>query len=275
TAVEKVINLSEGEKSEMIKLAPGDWFALFSGNMASGHVFIVREQPIILYPYDIRSLAIRADVEGKQVKKGDTYTFELFSLGIPTDVKVQEISDVTRRLAYLNEPEAMKLLRGKRVASPGFIECVPDNYAVEVSISKPKYKTNLTLPLRITGLNKRWTAGLFQKKGYVKGDYGTGDNRFRELGMDVFGFAYVPIYVDKAEETHMLAGHPVVADENGKELFIQVTHVYENPHRWHVSVNNPTDKPIKATLSKAMDLPGFIFHNTAITLKPGEYKVIM
>ncbi|MBI4025415.1 MAG: hypothetical protein HY360_10580 [Verrucomicrobia bacterium] len=284
-AVAKVINLSEGEKGETIRLAPGDWFALFSGKISSSHVFIVREQPVVLFLHSSGSLVVRADIEGKPVKQGDAYAFELFSLGIPLDVKVPEVGDVARRLAYLNEPEGMKLLRGKRVASPGFIECLPADGAVEIVVPKPKPKTDLTLPLRVAGLNPRWTAGLLQKKGYVKGDYGTGlpaeasakagENRFRELGMDAFGCAYVPMYVDKADETHLVAGHPVVADEKGRELFIQVTHVFENPHQWHVSVNNPTDATIKTILRKAMDLPGFIFHNTEITLKPGEYKVMM
>jgi hypothetical protein len=195
-------------------------------------------------------------------------------MGVPINIECHNIEDVTRRLAYLDDPTGMKLLRGKRVESPGFIEVAPDNGAVEVTVPKPAEKTDMTLPLRVTGLNRRWTAGLFQKKGYVKGDYGTGDNRFRELGLDVYGNAYVPLYVDKAAETHMVAGHPVVADAAGKDLFIQVTHVYEGPDQWHVSVNNPTDKPIKTTLHKAMDLPGLEFRDKMLTVKPGEYVVL-
>ena len=72
----------------------------------------------------------------------------------------------------------------------------------------------------------------------------------------------------------MLAGHPVVADDRGRELFIQVTRLYESPDQWHISVNNPTDKHITTMLRKAMDLPGLNLRDTEITVKPGEYVVL-
>ena len=93
--------------------------------------------------------------------------------------------------------------------------------------------------------------------------------------MDLAGNAYVPLYPDLAELTHVVAGHPVVAGPEGKDLFIQVTKVGQNPDRWHVSVNNPTDQPITTTLKKAIALPGFDFPDKHITLKPGEYTVLM
>lgn len=273
--VEKVISYSSPGQTESVRLAPGDWFALFSPKVASGHIFIAREQPIQLNVYTPAQLQISADIAGKAVKAGDTYSFELFSMGIPLNVEAKSQADITRLLTYLVEPIGMKILRGKRVASPGFVECAPDNGAVEISVPKPPQPMNLTLPLRINGLNRRWSAGLFQKQGYVKGDYGKGENRYRALGVDESGFAHVPMYVDLAKETHMLAGHPVIADEKGRELFIQVTRLYEDPDQWHVSVNNPTDKPVTTTLRKAMDLPGLVFPGIKITLKPGEYRVIM
>lgn len=46
------------------------------------------------------------------------------------------------------------------------------------------------------------------------------------------------------------------------------------PFQWHISVNNPTDKEITATLTKNMDLPGFEFPEHNITLKPGEYQLL-
>jgi hypothetical protein len=57
-------------------------------------------------------------------------------------------------------------------------------------------------------------------------------------------------------------------------LFIQVTHVGGTPDRWHVAVNNPTDRPVTTTLRAAMALPGLDFPDRMLTLKPGEYVVI-
>ena len=71
-----------------------------------------------------------------------------------------------------------------------------------------------------------------------------------------------------------LQGHPVVADEMGRDLFIQVTHLSENSQRWHVSVNNPTDRDIRTTLRQAIDLPGLCFRKTTISLPAGGYKAL-
>ncbi len=282
---------SQSGPSDSFRLEPGDWFALYSPDTACSHLFIVRGQPIQLqvsYP----QINISAEIAGKPVQAGDTCHFELFSLGVPVNMGLQTSAQVTRLLSYLNEPTGLKVLRGRRAPSPGFIECQPHAGAVEVLVPKPTWKTNLTLPLRVQGLNRRWSAGLFQRTGYVLGNYGAGDNRYRALGIDGFGYAYVPMYVDRAHETHLVAGHPIIADAAGQDLFIGVMHLYDaaahqpttaihplgnavvQPPQWQVSVNNPTDQPVTCTLRKAMDLPGLVFPNTKLTLAPGEYRVL-
>jgi hypothetical protein len=126
----------------------------------------------------------------------------------------------------------------------------------------------------VSGLKPNWSAGLFQKEGYVKGDYGSGKNRYRALGLDFHGFAYIPLYVDLAEKNHILAGHPVVTFPEWEALSIQVTKVGINPDRWHVSVNNPTYRTITTRLRTTMDLPGLKVPDQPLTLKPGEYRVV-
>jgi hypothetical protein len=125
-------------------------------------------------------------------------------------------------------------------------------------------------------LNRRWTAGLLQKTGYVKGFYGSGENRYREVGLDIYGYAYIPLYPNLAPMTHVIVGHPVTASgTNADQIFIQVTHLYDNPAHWHISVNNPTDQAITATLHNPFPLPGLSFADTKITLLPGEYRVLL
>lgn len=191
------------------------------------------------------------------------------------NVEIKSAADLERYLAYLKAPAGMQVLRGKRIDGPGLVELAPDErFAVEVVVPKPQERLDLTLPCRVVGLNPRWSAGLFQKTGYVKGDYGTGQNRYRALGLAFQGCAYLPLYVDRADVTHVVAGHPVIAGPEGKGLFIQVTKVGVKPDRWHVAVNNPTDQPVTTTLHRAIDLPGLDLEDTGLTIKPGGYVVV-
>jgi hypothetical protein len=257
-------------------LNKGDWFAFYSPQISNTHIFVNRGVPLI-FRYTRPGgewLSAWSALEGKDVKKDDVYTYELLSVTFPVDVQIKSKGDLINTINYIKNPTNMSIIKGKKIESDGLLEFTPTDNLVEAIFPKPETKANLILPLRVQGLNPRWSVGLYQKDGYVKGDYGTGNNRYRALGLDVYGNAYIPIYVDYAEKTHVVVGHPVIADQDGKELFIQVTHVNENPQRWHVSVNNPTDKPITTTLQKTMALPGFDFPTQKVTVPAGGYIVV-
>lgn len=273
--VENIVELAGLDTSHGVILTPGDWFAFFSPELSSTHLFVVRRSPLELTVWGKTRLQITAaDMPGTEVKKGDEYAWELFSVGAPVSVPINSIDDVLHTLKYLARPDGLEVRRGTLANEPGVLEITPQSYAAEVRITRPAEKTHLTVPMRVSGLNRNWTAGLWLNKGYVKGTYGEGKNRYRPLGLDDYGYAYVPLYVDRAPETHVLAGHPVVAGGDGKELFIQVTLMHEKPHQWHVAVNNPTDRPITTQLSRAMDLPKLTLPDRPITLQPGEYRVV-
>ena len=100
-------------------------------------------------------------------------------------------------------------------------------------------------------------AGLFQLQGWSLGHYYNysqpGRNRYTALGLDDFGAAQVPLYVGRADTTHVVVGHPVVATGVGaSELRIYVTRLNEQPlpSSWHVSVNNPTETMMTAAVQK-------------------------
>ena len=198
----------------------------------------------------------------------------MLSLLYPIDVEITDLEEVLARVRYLNDPLGLQILRGTRVRTPGVIEIDPEGYAAEVSVPRPDRPFDAVLPVRVRGLNTRWAAGLWLKQGYVKGDHGEGVNRYRALGLDFDGNAYVPLHVDLAALSHVVAGHPVVADTAGRELFIEVVKLGEKPFTWHVSVNNPTDRTITARLTKAIALPGLLPEPLAVTLQPGEYRVL-
>ncbi|MGA2618360.1 MAG: hypothetical protein ABSF26_12170 [Thermoguttaceae bacterium] len=271
---ERLFDLGRPGNDESFLLRPGDWFGLFATGLANSNLFFNRGDPLWM---DKRgtTLLFRADGDGRAVQQGDRCLMEFAAVGFPLDVEIHTAADLQQYVSYLEKPEGMEVLRGRRVAGPGVVQLAPDaRLAVEIVVPRPPRKLCLTLPCLVDGLNPRWSAGLFQKQGYVKGDYGSGENRYRAIGLDSEGKAYVPLYVDRADGTHVVIGHPIIAGPEAAELFVQVTKVGEKPDRWHVSVNNPTDKPIATTLRQSILLPGLVFPDCKITVAPGQCAVL-
>jgi hypothetical protein len=186
-----------------------------------------------------------------------------------------------RWVRYLQQPDGMELLRGKRLdAPPGVIELAATDGAVELKVPRSPDRLDANLPFRVASFNPRWSAILWQKDGYVgAGRYGKAQNRFRTLATDFEGRVYFPVPSGQAPLHHLVAGQPVVADAAGKDLFINVVCLKDaagaTPPLWHVSVNNPTDAPVTAKLAKTMDLPGLSWTGETITIKPGEYRILV
>jgi hypothetical protein len=271
----RAIEPSQPENVETVTLPHGGWFGYFRpDSAANSNLFFNRGETLRMERHGT-ALFFSAPWQNVKVEDGQRFVMEIAALGLPVTVAVRNMADLERYADYLRDPTGMHVLRGKRIDAPGLVELVPDEaFAMEIAVPRPAVRLDLTLPVRIDGLNNRWSAGLLLKKGYVKGDYGPAENRYRALGLDLEGAAYVPLYVDRAAATHVVAGHPVTAGPEGKLLFIQVTKVGDQPHRWHVSVNNPTDQPITTTLKKAIDLPGLEFPDRTVTLAPGQYIVL-
>lgn len=280
------------ESEKTVLIATGDWFGVYTPEIGNSHLFINRGQPFWLLASNPRGggnwLQVAADLEGKAVRSGQGYTLELFAMSYPLESAARSTSDLVRLRTYLASPDGLKLIRGTRVAGDGILELEPRDGAVELQLSRPDGLPRLTLPVRVGGMDARWSVWLWQKRGYEKGDYGNGVDRYTPLGVDDFGNAYLPAHTTWAELTHLAAGHPVVADAGGAELFIQVTPLPpiaggekgvraargEEPVRWHVSVNNPTDRVITATLRRAMELPGLNLREKTVALQPGTYQIL-
>jgi hypothetical protein len=272
--VVREIDLATPGNYESFVMERGDWFGYYSPSLANSNVFFNRGEP---FRIENRAphLFFFAQRQGSAVHRDDRAVFELAAIGIPLNVEVKTPAKLVEYVRYLQQPAGLQVLRGQRVESPGLLELrVDDSGAVELVVPQPSNSLSLTLPCLISGLNPRWSAGLLQQQGYVKGDYGDGNHRYRALGLDLEGNAYVPLYVELAPQTHIVAGHPVTAGPEGTELFIQVTKVGHDPDRWHVSVNNPTDRVITTTLRPAMELPALTFSSQSVTLQPGEYRVL-
>ena len=224
-----------------------------------------------------------ANVEGQSVQAGDRYVAETAAIGFPLDVVITNAARLQEYVDYLAAPEGLNLIRGERVTSPGLFEVEPDQYAVELSVPPSSNNLDFPLPVRISGLNTRWSAGLWQKSGYCFGFYGNGIDRYRALGVDMDGYAYVPVHMDYTNNnpsgiSHIVAGHPVVADSVGTNVFIQVTNLGKaaggSEDRWHIAVNNPTDNTVTTVLRRAMAPPGLVFDQDTVVIQPGEHKRI-
>ena len=142
------------------------------------------------------------------------------------------------------------------------------------------------LPLRVGGLSRRWSVGLWQSEGWVQGTYGKdGRDRFSSLGIDDSNQSYVPLFVDRAPRTSVRVGHPLAAvGEQSESLFIQVTHVSEPPphaaandtnHVWHLSIQNPLESAVSVELRQPMQLPGMKrLHGQHVTIEAGGIVVL-
>jgi len=279
-SIRDVMDLTElPEHTRSMKVGTGEWFGLFSSHPANTHLFINRGAPAVLEvnnPADYW-LKLCLDVTDKAVNSGDRFDTEFFAMTWPMNQPLSNARDLADAVAYLENPTGLVLSRGKIAPKVGgLLELLPDNGAIELSI--PKSEKPIVVPVRVSGMNKRWTTGLYQIEGYRTHYYSKGNSGWRALGVDFDGRAYAPLYVSMAPNTHVMIGHPVVADADGKDLFIQVTRLNDGGDGksplWHVSVNNPSDKPVTSTLKRAMELPGLDLAEEKMTLKPGECRVL-
>jgi len=271
-----------GSAMQSYRIEHGDWFGFYSPAAANSQVFVNRGGALDLrlkQPPDSSWLTLWAVLDQPAVSAGGSYAYELFSVGCPLDAAAHTAATLRDQVAYLAAPERLQVTRGTRLAPLGPVEVQAQQYAVHLVLPRPSAVHSLTVPVVVHGLNPRWSAGLWQLRGFVKGDYGGGDNRYRSVGLDDGGSAYVPLFADLADWTEAEVGHPVSAGVNGANLFIQVTALSGGTnaapgYEWVVEVNNPSDQPISTTLTQMMTLPGLNFGTQAITLAAGEQRVV-
>ena len=177
------------------------------------------------------------------------------------------------------------------------LELAPDsNGVLEVRVPRPTASvglantTALMLPLRMIGLNRRWSVGVLQLRGYCVGHYGSCENRYRSLGVDDANHSHVPLYPGRAAITHLQLGHPVIAlGARAHLLSIQVTAVgsaaagpdgrlnvstSSGSMRWHASVHNAEATPITARVVAGFGPPQSWGAATAVTVPAGGTVVL-
>jgi hypothetical protein len=270
-------------KTDTLDVPAGGWFAAFAPSGGNALLAFNRGEALrfVLHPSQVE-LHAALPATGRPVKKDDKFHVEIFTTMWAMGDTFTGNDQLLDTIRYLRNPAGLEILRGKRITGDGGLqELTATDGAVEIRAAgqTPATKTlPVSLSVRAAGFNRNWTAGEFQIEGYVGANYySTGAKVFRPIGVDRDGRIYAPLYVSHGN-VHTILGHPIIADQAGHDLKIQVTALQSprdgTPGSWHVSVNNPTDQPITTTLKKAIDLPGLKFTSQQITVAPGAYRIL-
>ncbi len=195
------------------------------------------------------SLRVRIPQSNTPRRAGDTRRVELLLVGLP-----RQTARTTRLPAASNEvverfyrefgldggPGGWTVtLRSGRIVGRRYIMRV-DGAADHGFSGVIEGDLVSALPVRVTGLNDRWSAVL----------YDAALEKARPVGVfENAAWAVFPLHGRR----DLFIGHPVTADRN--QLFIQVTQTGET--RWRVEVHNPTDAPLRATLACNRFFPPF------------------
>jgi hypothetical protein len=263
-------------------LQPGDWIGVFGPQPTNSSFHFNRGAPIRLEFKGDSGLRLEflADLEGQSFTRDETVDVELMSVVDPVDAPVRDAERMLQIARYLIAPPGLEILRGTRVRTglaegQGLIEIEAEAGAAALRLPRPETPRGVPLPVRVDGLNPRWSAGVLLREGYVLGFYGPPEDRYREAGLDFEGRACVSLFPDRAARTEIEIGHPVVCDSH--ELFVQVTRLDDNPPpgTWRVAVNNPTDREIVTTCRANLQAPGLELGETTVTLAPGGYAVLV
>ncbi len=174
-------------------------------------------------------------------REGESARVDLLMLGIP------RVTDYTRQFADTKATvERFRRDFGLDGGPTGYTveaqtgRVTGRRYLLDVDGSEARcFSGNLigrlisTLPLRVAGMNDRWSAYLVDRRQAAA----------RPLGvLEGHAWAVVPMH----GESDLFLGHPLVADN--LEVWIQVTQVADK--RWKAEIHNPTDKPTRVTVKK-------------------------
>jgi len=258
------------------RIDTGDWFGIYSTETFNNVLFVNRSSPVILHvdaSGDHWQAALFADIGGREVKAGETFHHELFSVNEAIDTEARGPERFLRVLAYLERPDDLEVIRGKVLDSPGYFDMKSEeNGPVELKVSRPAEPIAVTIPVRVRGLNPRWSAGLFQIAGHTTGNYTDGKEVYTSLGFDMEGYVHAALYPDYVPETHVVVGHPIVCDRDELVLEVMPRSSKTGPkYEWHIAVNNPTDEPVTANFRRGMDVPGLEFAPQKHTIPAGGY----
>ena len=279
-------NLSSLKACVAVVINPGGWWGLWSPGVVNAQLFAVRGVALQLRICSPQTQAAwftaRAAATEFEAQSGEQLVAEFAQFGLSLASQLPKAAALLQLQQYLYNPPVI-VHSGQSMICSLICDIVtgmgnPSNFTTELSAPHYVGDANMMLPLRVGGLNPRWSAGLWQKYGFAgsrEAIYGNGTDRYTALGVDEAGWAYIPLYVGEAA-TRVVVGHPVVADgDDAEQLFIQTTHV--DSRTWHVHVNNPTNATIRAVVRSSPNMSpcGFSLRPMSLELAGGQDKVLL
>ncbi|MCG2661147.1 MAG: hypothetical protein L6437_12995, partial [Kiritimatiellae bacterium] len=267
-------NLGAGRGSEYV-LDPGGYFAIMpTGEGIASVLFNVGAGPVLAAPWG--NVTFSLPERDKTFKAGESLAWRCLVVMDGLEQPVHNLHRIERIREYYGldgkHNSGLVVKRGKLLSHFGLVDLAPENGVVEFEVPAPDFPLQLPLGLRFIGFNPNWALGQFQISGYSMGKYSNGANVYRNLAMDDRDMAFLAVYPDNVPLSHSIVGHPVQCDN--PKLIIEFAQLNAKPVEYHVAVNNPTDAPINTTLKKCINLPGFDFADTAITVPAGGYIVV-
>ena len=270
-------------------ISAGGWWALWSDELSQAQLFINRGDDVVIKIASC-TLAkcadnwfrILAPVQFK-VQAGDSMTVEFAQIGesLLVTEPINSLEGALKLRAFLTTPPRMRITRGARLASAataGLLEVSLDEAGAAALHMPRTADPYAVLPLRFEVQSSRWTAGLWQLKGYMQPEeyYGGPADRWTALGISWDGHSHAPLYTGLAE-TDIVFGHPVTAVDGAgagnrsKDVFIQVTHTGQT---WVVSINNPTQEPVTLRLSKGIPIAALYVPTAELTVEAGKLLIL-
>lgn len=226
---------SSVDRNISLTLPPGGWLGVLSSNVSAAHLLVnvgrgalevLLTNPLPRVSFTNNSwISVTAAVTDLRALPPHMPSYEasIFSLGVPVDRNLRDVPSILALFRYITDVPGFEVLRGTvgpdaTVHGLKLLELQIDSAigVAELRVPKPLASdigladaAALMLPVRLGGLNRRWSVGLLQLCGYCVGYYGGCVYRYRSLGVDDHNRSHIPVYPGRANVTHMIMGHPV------------------------------------------------------------------
>ena len=156
-----------------------------------------------------------ADVEGRAAKSGEEIKISILSVNgrLPDLTGAWRYKKLADYMGLDGAPAyKMNLTRGKQLpVTIGLCDLQSQNGAVEFSMEKSKQNLQLVLPVRVMGMNDKWSAFCYDKL----------KKQARPIGV-YRGIGYARFDPDYSQKIDTAVGHPVVADNNDVVILFSV-----------------------------------------------------
>lgn len=266
-----------------ITIRPGGYIGVFGSEAGTPSMVVnMGERPVsVRTQQGVWSSVSIPDIEERSVKAGEKIEYSLMYIYdcLAHDDRSPERMDYIWRHYGLDGrggEHGLEVKRGNLAASSGLVDIEAENGLVEFTVPEPDVEPALDIPLgvRFFGFNPNWTAGILQVDGYTPGFHNEeGKGLYRNLGIDDKDISYLGVYTHGTALSHIIAGHPVIADN--PDININVAKLTDSPARWRVDVNNPTDIRIRTNVRVNIPELGIPLEETSVVLEPGEYRTLI